>query len=146
MNSTTLSATGNYAGYGVASLDNTLLNTASLSTFAFGSADFGSFSASTGVELASPSDTRTFYFTGNFLPGSNLLFDGLSNNTASVLMNVNQSGGTGGAISLSWSLNTPIAAPPVDPVTPASVPEPSTAALAGLGVAAALLWRRMRRR
>lgn len=139
-NSTTGSATGDYSGYGIAALDNTVLDTTSLSTFSFGSVDFGTFSASTGAELSGPADTRTFYFTGSFTPGSNLLFAGVSSNTASVLMNINQSGGTGGAISLSWTLNTPIAAPPTDP--PANTPEPSTILLAGLGILSTRLLRR----
>ena len=117
--------TGNYVGFPATIFAATTLNTASLSSFSFTDAAFGTFTANLGTELSSPVDTRTFYITGNFARGT--AFSSFTGNTASLLISLNQSGGAGGAIGFTATFNTPAAPPP-------GVPEPASMSLAGIGL------------
>jgi len=117
--------TGDYVGFPATTFASTSLSTASLDTFGFTDAAFGTFTANFGTELASPVNTRTFYITGNFAPGT--AFSSFTGNTASLLISLNQSGGAGGAIGFTATFNTPAAAPP-------GVPEPASMSLAGIGL------------
>lgn len=124
------SQTGDFVGVASHILNAATLNTLSLSTFTFGSAAFGTFKANTGIEIAGPANTRTFYFSGElatpgFVPGTDPGYAGVTSNSASVLLNFTQSGGAPNAISVSGTLNTPKIAPP-------GVPEPASLAMAAV--------------
>lgn len=119
------SQTGDFVGIPSVNLNQTVLNTASLSTFSFTSATFGTFTATNGIEIASPTNTRTFYFSGNFTPTNPPFGATITANTASFLVNMNQSGGAGSAINFSGTFNTPAIAPP-------GVPEPASLAMAAV--------------
>mgnify|MGYP001090143459 CR=1 FL=1 len=118
------SQTGDFLPLGALLLNASTLNTASLSTYTFGSTAFGTFAANYGIEVASPVNTRTFYFSGNFTVGNDPGYAaGLTGNTASFLLTLSQSGGAGNAISWSGTFNTP--AIPL-------VPEPASMAMAAV--------------
>ena len=119
------SQTGDFVGIPSVNLSQTTLDTTSLNTFSFTSASFGTFTATTGIEIASPANTRTFYFSGNFTPIIPPFAAGITQNTASFLVNMTQSGGAGNSISFSGTLNTPAIAPP-------GVPEPASLAMAAV--------------
>jgi len=121
----TTQQTGDYVGFPATIFASTTLSTASLNTFSFSDAAFGTFTANLGTELVSPVNTRTFYLTGNFTPGTAL--SSFSGNTASLLISLNQSGGAGGAIGFTATFNTPAAPPP-------GVPEPASMSLTGIGL------------
>ena len=125
---------GDYVGFASETLPAATLNVASLGSFTYGDAAFGKFTATSGVELSSPSNTRTFYIQGNFTPGTG--FSGMAVNTASILIQFTQVGGPGNAISFSATQNTPAASPPV--------PEPASLALAGIGICFVSLFRELR--
>jgi hypothetical protein len=116
------------------------LNTASLSTWGFSSASFGTFSALTGAQVFSSfipgvGNIRSFVFSGTFTPGT--LYPGKSGytNNATVVLSFTQAGGANHAISSSLTLNVASA-----------VPEPSTLALLGtLCGPLGLAWMRRRR-
>ncbi len=119
------SQSGNFVGYPTNQvLNNSPLNTGSLATFSMGSADFGTFTASSGFELVSPPHTRTFDLFGNFVPGSNSHWAGLTGQSAELLITFNQVGGSGNAISASATLAVP-------PST--QLPEPGSMTLLGIG-------------
>jgi len=127
--------TGDYVGFPSDTLPAATLDVASLGSFTYGDAAFGTFTATSGVELSSPTNTRTFFIQGNFVPGS--AFPGLTTNTASILIQFNQGGGPGTAISFSATQNTP--ASPI-------VPEPASLALAGIGLCFVSFFRELRKR
>lgn len=119
------SQSGDFVGFPINQvLNNSALNTSSLATFSMGSADFGTFLAAAGVELVSPTHTRTFDLFGAFTPGSNAHWAGFTGQSAELLITFNQVGGRGNAISASATL----AVPPTH-----TIPEPGSLALLGIG-------------
>jgi hypothetical protein len=130
--------TGDFIGLSTQTLDPSVLNTASLNTFSFGSSDFGWFQAESGTELASPTNTRTFYLVGTFHAGSDALFSGKTDiSSGSVLVNLTQAGGPGNSISWSATLTVPAISAPV------AVPEPTGLAMAFIPSLLGLMaWRR----
>lgn len=100
------------------------LDTGNLAGFTFGNSSFGTFTATSGVEESSPAGTRTFFITGNFVPGS-LFSSTLTGNTASIIIGLNQNGGAGSVIGWASTFNTP---------SLASVPEPASMSLTGIGL------------
>ncbi len=119
------SQSGNFVGFPVNQLlNNSPLDTTNLANFTLGNATFGTFLSAAGVELASPTNTRTFDLFGAFTPGTSSQFAGMSGQSAELLITFNQTGGAGNAISASASL----AAPPTH-----TIPEPGSMALVGIG-------------
>jgi hypothetical protein len=115
--------TGDYVGIPAQVLPSTILDTANLAGFTYGSATFGTFTGTFGEELASATNTRTFYITGNFAPGTDFPVS-VTTNTASILITLNSNGG---AITWGATQNTPA-------IAPASVPEPASMSLTGIGL------------
>jgi hypothetical protein len=116
---------GDFVGFPINEvLDNSPLDTSNLNGFTFGSADFGTFTATTGVEESSPPNTRTFDFIGTFTPGSNAHWTGFTGQSAELLLQFNQVQGSGHAISAAATLAVP-------PST--QTPEPASVTLLGLG-------------
>ena len=137
------SQTGDYIGYPNTLLGTSTFNVGSYAGYSFGNADFGTFTAASGFEIASPVNTRTFYFLGSFTTGSNAVFTGKTDPTsASFLVSLTQTGGAPNAISWSGTLNTPAIS--VVPLT--STPEPASVTLAGIGLLSLGLIRTMHRR
>ena len=97
--------TGDYIGFASDTLPAATLSVGSLGSFTYGDSTFGMFTATSGVELSSPANTRTFFIQGNFVPGSG--FPGLTTNTASILIQFTQVGGPGNAISFSATQTHP---------------------------------------
>lgn len=108
------------------------LTTATPGTWGFGSAAFGTFTATSGSQVTAMyipflGNLRTFAFNGTFTPGT--LFPGKtgSPNNATVILSFTQTGnfsagkGAGRAISSSFTLN----------VTAPKVPEPSSIVMLG---------------
>lgn len=130
--------TGDYVALGAAqNLNPTTFTIATPGSFTFGSATFGTFTGSSGMELASatPLTTRTFYVIGTFVPGSG--FAGtITQNTASVVINLIQNG-TDGSFGGSIVLNTPSIPPP-------GVPEPASLAMAAVPALLGLITLRKR--
>jgi len=134
-----LSQTGDYVGIAAQALDSSVLNTADLAGFTYGNATYGTFTGNFGVELSSSvANTRVFYVSGNFTPGTDFP-NTVTANTASILITLNQNGGAPGAISWSATQNTPSVAPP-------GVPEPTSMALTGIGLSLIGLFQRFRKR
>ncbi|MFO0887878.1 MAG: hypothetical protein U0790_01900 [Isosphaeraceae bacterium] len=126
-------STGDFVGYPQPdSLGLVTITRASLDSFTFGNATFGTFTTNPGqaIEIASPDGTATFKFGGLFTPGS--AFTGLDPAAAEVLVNLTQVGGHFTAISFSGTLSI--------------VPEPSSAVLAGIGLASLGMLRPLRKR
>ena len=128
--------TGDYVGFASDTLPAATLSVGSLGSFTYGDSTFGMFTATSGVELSSPANTRTFFIQGNFVPGS--AFPGLTTNTASILIQFTQVGGAGQRDLLQRRPRTP---PPA-----AAVPEPASLALAGIGLCFVSLFRELRKR
>jgi len=124
--------TGDYVGIPSSTFTATL-NTASLSSFTYGNAAFGTFTAMMGVEEAAGTNARTFAFVGTFVPGTDFPA-GLTQDTASIVIQFSQAGGPGNSISLGGTQHTP------------AVPEPASLALAGIGLSFVSLFRGLRKR
>jgi len=134
----TLNGTLDYLGIpsptdlGSATLDTT--DTTSLGSFTFGNSAFGFFTATSGTEEISPTNTRTFLITGSFVPGS-LFPNTLASNSASILITLNQVNGAGNAIGWNATFNTP---------SVVALPEPSTLGMTGISIVALGLFHRLR--
>jgi hypothetical protein len=125
---TNFSQTINFFGYPPSNLlPPVTFTVATGSTFSFGSADFGFFTASAFAENATASpETRDFTFSGTFVPGTNPLFVGLTANSSRFVLQINQSGGAGNAYGGGGSLSVPFGGGPIG-----QVPEPSSIVLLG---------------
>lgn len=125
------SQTGDFGSVIALALNQATLDTTSLNNFTFGSLAFGTFQASTGMEIAqNPPNAgfRQFYFSGTFTPGTTASGYpvGVEVGPASFLISFTQVGGQAGtSISGSGTLNAP-------PVPPPGVPEPASLAMAAL--------------
>ena len=118
-------STGDYTAVAAGTnLGTVSLDTGNLAGFTFGNSSFGTFTATSGMEESSPVGTRTFFITGNFVPGSQFS-SSLTGNTASITISLNQTGGAGTVIGWASTFNTP---------SLAAVPEPASMSLTGIGL------------
>jgi hypothetical protein len=130
--------TGDFSAYPlsfIANGDNTQMDVSAgpgASSFTISDLVWGTFTATTLVYDTPGIHARAFGFLGNFTPGSSGAYPaGVTSDTASLIVTLNQSGGAGNSISESLTLNTPAA--------DLGAPEPATmslfgGALVGLGL------------
>jgi len=112
-------------------------------SYTFSSTAFGSFSGNVTEEQfsgnlgnATGTATRTLAFIGVFTPGNNSFYEGDTTPLSNTSLTITFSRNNGGSVSTSWSLDTTGAA---------SVPEPTSIAIFGLG-AVGFAVRRFRRK
>ncbi|MDR3619712.1 MAG: PEP-CTERM sorting domain-containing protein [Paludisphaera borealis] len=130
-NSITLSAgTGDFAGVpNLTTFGATTVDVANLTSFTLTNAVWGSFAATSGVVVGTPtSGFLNIYLLGTFTPVS-----GPAAGPASVQITITSAGGS---VSEAITINAP----------PTSTPEPASIAMAGIGLAAAGLVRVLRKR
>jgi hypothetical protein len=120
---TTLARSGGFTAAGVQnfSFAATTFNIASPQTFSFGNAVFGTFQGISSSPGATSATSQEYLITGTFLPGT-VFADG-GPLTATFDVTFSQVGGINTAVSASGTL-----------LVPASVPEPASIALVGLGL------------
>jgi hypothetical protein len=110
--------------------------------FSIGDAGFGTFTATKYlVNDTSPVNGRNIVLLGTFTPGTELVTNSggtLTANDAQLTLAFTQTGGPGNAISVSLTL--------VSPPDVASVPEPATMTIAGLGIGICAVGSYIRRR
>jgi len=118
---TTTSRTGGFTALAAGQvLTSTTFSPTSPTTFSVGNTVFGTFTGTSASLLPSTSTNQNYLIVGNFTPGTAF---GTPNvpQLASLTVSFTQNGGPGSAISASASLST--------------VPEPTSVAMMGLGVA-----------
>lgn len=97
----------------------TTFTPASPGTFSLGNGVFGTFTATTSLQLSNTGTARSFLLNGFYTPGSG--FGGGSAQAATLTLSFTQNGGPGTSISASATLST-------------AVPEPVSVAMLGVGV------------
>jgi hypothetical protein len=114
-----------------------MTSNATLATWSFSDASFGTFAATSGFQAFNFGGQRGFSFTGTFTPGPMFPTKTGFLNNAVVLLTFNQAGGVGSAISSSFTMN----------VDPSPVPEPASIVMLGsvFGPAVAFGWMYRRR-
>lgn len=110
--------------YNFDSLGSTIGDAYFLNSLTFGSFT-GTVGSDTGFNQVGPgAGNRTLNLVGTFTPGSNAHYEGDSTSLSGAFLQIAFSRGDGGTISASWNLDTTAAA---------TVPEPASLAIFGLG-------------